>query len=89
MDRYAPLFSMIVESSLWDEEDYVVKVFLTMLALKDCDHVVRSNAYRLSRLARKTEKEVLSALKVLSNPDKKREEPQEFEGRRIEKVDGG
>lgn len=89
MDTFAPIFSKIVDSSLWDEPDHVVKVFLTMLAKKDFDHVVRANAYNISKWSRKTEKEVLEALKVLSSPDKKRLEPQAHEGRRIQKVEGG
>ena len=89
MDTFSPIFSKIVDSSLWDEPDYVVKVFLTMLAKKDMDHVVRGNAYNIAVWSRKTEREVLDALKRLSSPDKKRLEPQPHEGRRIKKVDGG
>lgn len=86
MNTWAPLWSGIVESSLWDEPDYVVKVFMTMLAVKDADHIVRFNAYQLARKARKTEAEVLDALKVLSSPDKRRIEKQAFDGRRIKSV---
>lgn len=89
MDFYAPIFSKIVDSSLWDEEDYVVKVFLTMLAKKDADHVVRATAYAIGRWSRKTEKEVLEALKILSRPDKNRLEPQPYDGRRIVKLEEG
>ncbi len=89
MNSWAPLWSGIVESSIWDEEDYVVKVFLTMMAIKDSDHVVRKSAYQLSKLSRKSEAEVLEALKVLAAPDSKRLEPQRFEGRRIEGVEDG
>lgn len=89
MNTWAPLWSGIVESSIWDEEDFVVKVFLTMLALKDSDHVVRKSAYQLGRLARKDEGEVLEALKILSSPDTKRLEKQPFEGRRIRAVEDG
>lgn len=88
MDRWAPLFSKIVESSIWDEDDAVCKVWVTMLALKDSDQVVRKNLYQLGRAARKSEEEVEAALKVLASPDKRRK-GQENEGRRIEKVDGG
>jgi hypothetical protein len=86
---WTPLFSKVVDSSLWEEPDYVVKIFITMLALKDADQVVRYNAYGIAQRARKTEKEVLDALKILSSPDKKRIEPQPFDGRRVEKVEGG
>lgn len=89
MDTWAPIFSKIVDSSLWDEDDHVVKVFLTMLAKKDSDHVVRASAYMIGKWARKTEEEALDALKVLSNPDKRRLEPQPFEGKRIKKIPDG
>ena len=89
MTGYTPIFSKIVDSSLWEEPDCVVKVFLTMLAKKDGDNVVRGNAFNISRWAKKTEAETLEALKVLSSPDTRRIEPQPFEGRRIEKVDEG
>lgn len=86
MNTWTPLFSKIVDSSLWVEPDHVVKVFLTMLALKDADHVVRYNAFGLAQRAHKTEKEVLEALKILSSPDRDRIEPQPHQGRRIERV---
>ena len=89
MNRWAPLFSKIVDSSLWAEDDVVVKVFLTMLAKKDSDHVVRGTAFNIGRWANKSEQEAIRALEVLSSPDTKRLEPQENEGRRIRKVDGG
>jgi hypothetical protein len=89
MDYFTPLWSGIVDSSLWDEPDPVVKVFVTMLALKDPDFIVRKTAYQIGRCARKTEKEVLDALKVLSAPDTKRLEAQPHEGRRVQKVPDG
>jgi hypothetical protein len=89
MNTWTPLFSKIVDSSIWAEADHICKIFITMLALKDADQVVRYNAFALAQRSHKTEKEVLEALRVLSSPDKKRLEPQPFEGRRIEKVDGG
>jgi hypothetical protein len=89
MNTWTPLFSKIVDSSVWAEPDCVVKVFLTMMALKDADQVVRYNAFAIGQRAHKTEAEVLEALEVLAAPDKKRIEPQPHEGRRVEKVDGG
>src|SRR5580704_18133792 len=89
MNTWAPVFSKIVDSSLWREDDYVVKVFLSMLAKKDADHVVRANAFMIGEWSKKTEKEALSALRVLASPDTNRIEPQPFDGRRIKKVDGG
>lgn len=89
MDFYTPIFSKIVDSSLWSEPDYVVKVFLTMLAKKDKDFVVRGNAYNISQWAKKTEEETIKALKILAAPDTQRIEKQPFEGRRIEKAEDG
>ena len=89
MRTWAPLWNGIVDSSVWDEEDMVVKVFLTMLALKDADHIVRMSPYQIGFRSRKTETEVLRALTVLSSPDTKRTEPQPFEGRRIKAVEEG
>lgn len=86
---WAPLFSKIVDSSIWREPDAVVKVFITMLAKKGSDHIVRANAYMIGEWSKKSEKEVLDALKVLSSPDKRRIEPQPFDGRRIQKVEDG
>lgn len=89
MGHYAPIFEEIVDSSIWCEPDLVVKVFLTMLAKKRRDGVVYGTAFNIAQWAKKTEAEVIEALKVLASPDKKRLEPQAFDGRRIEKVEGG
>lgn len=89
MDFYTPLFSKVVDSSLWDEPDYVIKVFLTMIAKKDRDQVCRGNAYNIAQWSRKTEKEVLDAFVILAEPDTRRLEPQPHDGRRIERVEGG
>ncbi len=60
-----------------------------MLAKKDRDNVCRGSAFNIASWSKKTEAEVLEALKVLASPDTKRLEPQPFDGRRIEKVDDG
>lgn len=93
MNTWTPVFSKIVDSSIWTEPDSVCKVFITMLALKDADQVVRFNAFGLARRCWPTdpdaEKRVLEALAVLSSPDTKRIEPQPYDGRRIQKVQEG
>ena len=78
-----------MDSSLWSESDLVVKVFVTMLAKKDLDDIVRGSAFQIGKWANKTEVEVMEALAVLATPDTKRVEPQPFDGRRIEKVEDG
>ena len=62
---------------------------MTMLAIKDRDHVVRRNAYALRKLANITDEEIMIALEVLKCPDTRRGEHQEFEGRRIKEVKEG
>ena len=89
MNTWTPLWSKIVDSSLWTEDLHVRVLFTTMLALKDRDHIVRYNAFGLARRSNMTEELVLDALSILSSPDTKRSEPQEHDGRRIEKVEGG
>jgi len=51
--------------------------------------VVRGSAFNISQWAKKTEKETLDALEILSSPDTKRIEKQPFDGRRIQKVEDG
>lgn len=94
MTSFAPVFSKIVDSSLWSEPDYVCKVFVTLLAVKNSDHVARITAYALGKKCWPVdpdgaERRALDALKILSSPDLKRIEPQAFEGRRIERVEDG
>jgi hypothetical protein len=89
MDSFTPIFSKIVDSSIWEETYQVRVLWTTILALKDSDHIVRYNAYRLSRRANMTEQEVLDALEVLLKPDTRRLEEQPHDGRRLEKVEDG
>jgi hypothetical protein len=89
MNHYVPLFEQIVDSSIWCESDLVVKVFLTLLAKRKKNGIVYGNAFNIAQWAKKTESEVLEALAVLAAPDRRRLEPQPYEGRRIEKVEGG
>ena len=94
MNSFTPVFAQIVDSSLWSEPDYVCKVFVTLLAIKNSDHVARITAFALGRKCwplepEKAEERAIAALKILSSPDNRRIEPQPFEGRRIEKVEDG
>jgi len=89
MANYTPIFSQIVDSSLWKEEKHVRLLFITMLVCRDFDHVCRVPDHHLPEKAKLDDKEVVQALKVLASPDRKCEIPQPFEGRRIQKVEGG
>ena len=90
MNTWAPLWSQVVDSSLWEEKPSVRVLFMTMLALKDADHIVRFDAYKLHKKSHLSPEETIEGLDILSKPDKRRKEfPQEFEGRRIKQVDAG
>lgn len=85
---YAPLMSTIIDSSIWEEPLHVRVLWITLLAKKGPDHCVTGHAYMMKRWANLTEEEVLDALQILSSPDTKRKQAQEFDGRRIENVGG-
>lgn len=89
MNTWAPIWSGIVDSSLWEEDGDVVKVFMTLLATKDSDHISRLDPYRIAKKCHIDELEVLEILKLLASPDTRRKTPQEFEGRRIKAVEDG
>jgi hypothetical protein len=89
MNTWTPLWSGIVDSSLWEEDGNVVKVFMTMIATKDSDHICRLDAYRIARKCHIDEIKVLEILKTLASPDTRRVSKQEHEGRRIQAVEDG
>lgn len=95
MNLWVPVFNKIVDSSIWREPDHVRIVWIAMLALKDRDQVVRFTAYALGTKCwpkedeTEAEKKALDALRILSEPDTRRLEPQPYEGRRIQKVEDG
>ena len=88
-NSFAPIFTSMLDSSIWQEPYTVRLVWIAMLPLKEADHVVRYNAFQIARRANMTEQEVIDALKVLESPDTRRIEPQPFEGRRIQRVADG
>ena len=90
MKNWVPLWNGLVDSSLWQEPDHVFRVFVAMMTLKDADHIVRLDSYKLARRIHmdKQYREVVDALRILSAPDKLRPD-QEFEGRRIKQVPEG
>lgn len=61
---------------------------MAMMSLKDCNHIVSLDGYKLSRRIHMDYELVQDALKILSEPDKRRPD-QAQEGRRIQKVAEG
>lgn len=85
---YTKLFSSIVASTIWREDDKTRIVWITMLAMKNERHIVEASIPGLADLARVSLDECEKALKKLLGPDKYSRN-QGSEGRRIEKCDGG
>lgn len=88
MSGYTPLFGSIVRSSIWDEDAKTCKVWITLLALSDFDGIVDTSLPGLAHEARVSLEECQKAIGILSNPDK-HSSSQDYEGRRITKIDGG
>lgn len=86
---WTPLWSTIVNSSLWGEPKEVKVLFVTMLALKDADGVVWGTLDGMARLSNLTLEETREAMRVLESPDTRSDTKQDYDGRRVEVVDGG
>jgi len=88
MAGYVKLFSDIVDSSIWDEDPYTCKVWVTLLALADPDGFVRGSAGWLAGKSRVSTEQCERALQKLRMPDPRSRTP-EYEGRRVEFLDDG
>jgi hypothetical protein len=88
MSGYTKLFSSIIASTIWGEEKETKIVWITMLAMADRNGVVEASLPGLAQMARVDLDECKRAVKCLLERDEY-SRSQEFEGRRIEVVDGG
>ena len=87
-DTYAKLMSSIVTSSVWIEPHETFRVWVALLALKNADGIVRGSIPGLASLCRVTIAECERAIATFEAPDPY-SRTREFEGRRIEPVEGG
>lgn len=85
---WTPLWSDIVDSSVWETPKHVKILWITMLAMKDRSGFVSASRSGLARRAVLTTDEVDDGLKVLSSPDRD-SKSRDHDGRRIEEVEGG
>lgn len=69
MQNYCKVFGTIMQSSLIEQGDDVVMVFLFMLATKDHNHEVHSTPYAISKATLRSRERVDTALDVLMSPD--------------------
>ena len=85
---YTKLYSGLVFSTVWREDMHVKIVWITLLALSDAGGIVSASVPGLAAAAAVTVEQCLDALTRLSSPDT-HSRTKEYEGRRIEEVDGG
>lgn len=85
---FTKLFSSIIYSSVWQEPDAVRLVWITLMAIADRKGVVFCSIPGLASAARVSVEDCRDALEKFESPDLDSSSP-EFDGRRIEKVDGG
>jgi hypothetical protein len=87
-DGWTKLFSSILTSSIWSEDDKTRILWVTILACTDKDGFCQAAVPGLAAMARLTVEDTAVALAKLEGPDPY-SRTQDHEGRRIEKVDGG
>ena len=88
MAGYAKLFSSIVSSTVWCEDDKTFRVWVWMLSQADATGHVEGSIPGLARLTAYTNEEVVHAIERLSSPDEY-SRTKDHEGRRIAACSGG
>src|SRR3974390_2274910 len=88
MPGYCKLVDEITTSSIWMESDQTLRVWIAMLAKKDCNGIVRGSIPGFAHLCRMTVEQFEEVLQILMSPDKY-SRTKDNEGRRIEPTEGG
>ena len=85
---FTKLFNTIVTSTIWQENDKTRIVWITMLAIADADGIVSASVPGLASVANVDVDSARAAVVTLTSPDPD-SRTKDFEGRRIEPIDGG
>lgn len=85
---YTKLFSHIITSSVWSEDDQTRILWITLLALTDKHGEVMASIPGLAKVSNLTIESVKRGIENLSSPDEYSRTPDE-EGRRIVQIPGG
>src|SRR5262249_41083298 len=88
MTGYTKLFSRILDSTIWREDDRTRILWITMLAMADRDGIVRASIPGIADRARISIADCECALQRFQQSDKY-SSSQEDKGRRIRPVEGG
>jgi hypothetical protein len=88
MHSYTKLFSSIITSTIWMEDDKTRILWITLLAMSDQHGEVYSSVPGLARVSGMTVAQAVQSLDKLLAPDPYSRTP-DYEGRRIAPIDGG
>ena len=88
MHSYTKLFSSIITSTIWMEDDTTRILWITLLVMADQHGEVYSSIPGLARVAGMSVGEAVAALEKLLGPDEYSRTP-DYEGRRIAPIEGG
>ncbi len=88
MAGYAKLFSHILQSTIWHEDDHTRIVWITLLALKDQHGNVLASLPGLAHSAHVPIESAQKALKKFLEPDEY-SRTRDYDGRRLQIIDGG
>lgn len=88
MPGYTKLSSALVTSTIWRESSATRVVWITMLALANAHGEVEGSVPGLADVARVSVDECRAAIACFLAPDPD-SRTKDFDGRRIEKIDGG
>jgi hypothetical protein len=85
---YTKLFADIITSTIWQESNDCRVLWITLLALKGRDHVCTATIPALARMCNISVEDCVAYIQKFESPDPY-SRTKDFEGRRIQKVDGG
>ena len=88
MNNFTKLYSSIITSTIWREDNATRILWITLLALSDSDGRVEGSIPGLAHIAGITTTECEASFTKLMSPDPY-SRSKENEGRRVEEVDGG
>lgn len=88
MAGYTKLFNSILASSVWQESLSTKVLWITLLAMADKDGIAEASLPGLAKIAGLSIAETEAGIKSLTSPDKY-SRTKDFDGRRIEEIDGG
>lgn len=88
MAGYTKLMSSIVKSSIWDEDDATVRVWIGLLALSDAVGFIEGSPTGIARIVNVPMDKFAEAIRKFTSPDPM-SKTKDFDGRRIEVMDSG